>query len=570
MTTLHTAIVLAVLGGTPDGIVLEFSSRNCGPCRAMAPIVHKLQQQGYAIRTVDIDRERELARRFRIDRVPTTVLLVGGQERQRYIGRLDEAQLRRMARSIPTRSEPVKPKVQPVKHTVPSNPPARQPGSFTPSGPKVPSVIRANIGDRSQPVISTDPMAVCARIRVRDARGLDIGSGTIIDSQPGRTVILTCGHVFRHFDDNGRIEVDVFHSGRPQSFEGNLIDHDLKADVGLISISTVQPLPVARICTVPARPGQHVFSVGCGGGDPPTRLQHLVTTTTRYQAGFVECTGTPNQGRSGGGLFTSEGEVLGVCVLADPKARRGLYAGLPAVQSMLARASLSSLYSDRESIAQAEPPEPATTSPASPASLDEPIFASVPAPAAPSDAPLFEMPQNLPLPRFQSQTGPLPLAGRGRPTDVDPETSATSDSTRRLRDGEPPNTAALTSLTPLNLQTVLPPTASRDTGRHVIPGVPAAALRDTLAATHGAEVVCIIRDRNNPSAGSRVIIVHEASDRFIADLTGELNNQVQPTSLFLPLPGPRSEPAIETVRRVPLGSVDAGVTLAVQRYRRRR
>jgi len=544
MTTLQTAIVLAVLGGTPDGIVLEFSSQNCGPCRAMAPIVHRLQQQGYAIRTVDINRERELARRFRIDRVPTTVLLVGGRERQRYIGRLDEAQLRRMARSIPTRAEPLKPKVQLATHTQSSNPQPsphpRQPRSFTPSGPTVPSVIRANIGDRSKPVISKDPLAVCARIRVRDSRGLDSGSGTIIDSQPGRTVILTCGHVFRHFDDKGRIEVDVFHRGQPQTFDGHLIDHDLKADVGLISISTLHPLPVARICTQPARRGQHVFSVGCGGGDPPTRLQHLVTTTTRYQAGFVECTGTPEQGRSGGGLFTSDGEVIGVCVLADPKARRGLYAGLPAVHALLDRSGLSSLHSGREGIARAEPRGPATSN--SRTNPEEPGFASTATLAVSGDAPLFETPPEL----------PSPLTGR------QPDAIETSNAT------------VATSREPLNLQPVLPQLAPGNTGRELFPGVPAAALRDTLAATRGAEVVCIIRDRNNPSAGSRVIIVHEASDRFIADLTGELNNQIQPTSLFLPLPEPQSAPAIETVRRVPPASADAGVTLAVQRYRRRR
>ncbi len=548
MTTLHTAIVLAVLG-TPDGIVLEFSSQNCGPCRAMAPIVHQLQQQGYAIRTVDIDRERELARRFRVERVPTTVLLIGGKERQRYIGRLDEAQLRRMARSIPTRSEPVKPKVQQVKHTQPSNPPtlaqpSRPPGSFTPSGPTVPSVIRANIGDRSHPIVSNDPLAVCARIRVRDSRGLDSGSGTIINSQPGRTVILTCGHVFRHFDDKGRIEVDIFHTGQPQSFDGHLIDHDLKADVGLISISTRHPLPVARICAQPARPGQHVFSVGCGGGDPPTRLQHLVTTTTRYQAGFVECTGTPEQGRSGGGLFTSNGEVIGVCVLADPKARRGLYAGLPAVRKLLSRSGLSNLYSGRESIARTEPRRPATSN--SQMHPEEPRFASAATQSASGDAPLFETPPELPSPLSRQRHG------------AESPQVTTSD------------TVLASALAPLNLQPIPPQPAPGNTGRELFPGVPTGALRNTLAASRGAEVVCIIRDCNNPAAGSRVIIVHEASDRFIADLTGELNNQVQPTSLFLPLPEPKLVPVIETVRRVPPASVDAGAAPAVQRYRRSR
>lgn len=547
MTALHTAVVLAMLGGTPDGTVLVFSSKSCGPCQAMAPGVQRLQQQGYAIRKVDIYSEGSLASRFRIERVPTTVLVVGGQERQRYIGYLGEDQLRRLARSIPPRQEPAETSsTATISQSADSSPaaPTTQPSRFNPSGAVVPSVIRANLGGPTRPASQGrhKPLAVCARIRVHDSKGLDIGSGTVIESRPGRTIILTCGHIFRHYDSKGRIEVDLFADEQPRTIDGKLIDFDLKSDVGLISISTLHAVPVANLSAAPAAAGQHVFSIGCGGGDPPTRLQHLVTSTTRYKAGFIECTGTPNQGRSGGGLFSTDGKVLGVCVLADPKARRGLYAGLPAVHSLLNRAGYSHLSQKADHVALAS---------------DEPPFEKKP------DEPVFE------------STGPAETVRQPSA----PARTELAQSTSSPR-------------TPLKLSTISNDVANNQEEPHVpasrsaLPNL--TELQKKLSALRGAEVICIVRDPDNPDAESRVIVIHEASDRFIADLTGELHSRparpaattvptrvstsevippVHPVSLPLSLPLP--EPPVssnQTVRRVPESAT--GRT-GIQRYHRR-
>src|SRR5690606_26213662 len=51
-------------------------------------------------------------------------------------------------------------------------------------------------------------------------------------------------------------------------------------------------------------------------------------------------------GRSGGGLFNSEGKVVGVCVAADPRDKRGLYAGLEVIHNLLTGHDLSELIPD--------------------------------------------------------------------------------------------------------------------------------------------------------------------------------------------------------------------------------
>ncbi|MDA0285461.1 MAG: hypothetical protein O3B86_19105, partial [Planctomycetota bacterium] len=83
----------------------------------------------------------------------------------------------------------------------------------------------------------------------------------------------------------------------------------------------------------------------------------------------------------------------------------------------------------------------------------------------------------------------------------------------------------------------------------------ASSLSKTLESTRGAEVVCIIRDRNQPDGPSRIVIIHEATDRFVSDLTSEVENQVQQTSL--------------TVRKT-VAPRTAAASAAFSRYRRRR
>ncbi|MCA9113132.1 MAG: thioredoxin family protein, partial [Planctomycetaceae bacterium] len=93
---------MAAITGQPRGEVLDFSATWCGPCQQMAPIVSKLERQGYPIRKVDVDTNRALAQKYGISSIPAFVLVVDGKEVTRIVGAVSEQQLVGMLSQIPS------------------------------------------------------------------------------------------------------------------------------------------------------------------------------------------------------------------------------------------------------------------------------------------------------------------------------------------------------------------------------------------------------------------------------------------------------------------------------------
>ncbi len=328
-------------------------------------------------------------------------------------------------------------------------------------------IIRAQLDESSnvtKPTPHIDSSAANVRIRIKDENGINYGSGTIIHSTPGISYILTCGHIFRHLTDSSKVDVDIFTGDRFESYLGKVEKYDLDADVGLISIPTDGVLPVARLATSGSQlpKGEAVISVGCSGGQPPTTQNLSVTALNRYTGpDNVECTGVPVQGRSGGGLFNLENEVVGVCIAADPKEKRGLYAGLKPILDLVASCGLENII---------RKPEP----------ISQPVESVIAANSAIStnsdngfDVPMQEPPAAVPAgspARFNTNNN-APFSSNANPVSQEPQITQVDNS---------------------------------------------------LQFANGAKLTIVIESPDAPGQ-TRVVIIPFATARLIADLTGELN-----------------------------------------------
>jgi S1-C subfamily serine protease len=189
-------------------------------------------------------------------------------------------------------------------------------------------------------------MAASVRLKVEDAKGHSLGSGTIIDTHGSEAMIITCGHIFRDSQGQGRISVDLFHP-QPRTVEGKLLEYDLKRDIALITISAGPGLTTAAVAPegLQLQKGDAAFSIGCDRGQDPSLRPTQISGLNRYQGPpNVEAKGQPVDGRSGGGLFSRDGHLIGVCNAADPADDEGIYAAMGTIHWQLAKVGLEQLY----------------------------------------------------------------------------------------------------------------------------------------------------------------------------------------------------------------------------------
>ena len=90
--------------------------------------------------------------------------------------------------------------------------------------------------------------------------------------------------------------------------------------------------------------GDPVLSIGCDNGrEPSVRNSHVKSTDKFLPPPNIQVAGQPVEGRSGGGLFTAAGLLIGVCNAADPTDNEGLYAGLGSIHGEIARKGLTQM-----------------------------------------------------------------------------------------------------------------------------------------------------------------------------------------------------------------------------------
>jgi hypothetical protein len=93
-----------------------------------------------------------------------------------------------------------------------------------------------------------------------------------------------------------------------------------------------------------------MVTAGCDRGEAPTLwatsivgINEAAPPESRLALGpRIECLRAPEQGRSGGGLFTADGQLAGICDYAFPTTDTGLYVMPDAIYAILERNNLIS------------------------------------------------------------------------------------------------------------------------------------------------------------------------------------------------------------------------------------
>lgn len=522
----YFAAVLACLACThaaADTLLVEFTTAGCAPCRAMRPVISRLAAEGLRVREVDASREPHLAAQYKVDVFPTFLVLVDGHERARCTGVMSREQIVEMiskAKEI-SASGPVGPASTaptPDVTPIPSGAPlasvdlvgarravAQGPMTFIDgSGPARiveiqdptsarPATARGNQASVSgPPAASSNPglappavtpgagdvrtlIAATVRLTIEDPDGRSTGTGTIVDARGGEALVLTCGHLFRSSAGKGKIQLELFSAG-PNGAElrttlpGVLVDYDLDRDLALVRLATKESLSVAPIAPMGTRlePGAAVTSVGCDNGADPTPWSTEITAINRYQGHpNIEAGRAPVEGRSGGGLFNAQGQLIGVCNAADPQGNEGLYASLTSIQQKLDSLQLAKVYQAPSGVGM--------------------MLASASAPAAGSGIEVRGQNPTSPPPSFPGSLASAQVATN--PPDDSPLPA------ERQAAGE----AAL---------------SASAAAPQVLSGEERAALEEIKRRSVGAEVICIIRPKS-PDGRSDVIKLSNVSPGFV-------------------------------------------------------
>jgi thioredoxin 1 len=79
-----------------DKVVVDFSAEWCGPCKIMAPIFEESSDElkdKAKFGKVDVDGNSELAQRFQVMSVPTTIFFRDGHQVDRVSGVIDKNEI---------------------------------------------------------------------------------------------------------------------------------------------------------------------------------------------------------------------------------------------------------------------------------------------------------------------------------------------------------------------------------------------------------------------------------------------------------------------------------------------
>ena len=378
MGSVSLVALMVAISTLADVQLLFFSSQACMPCQQVKPVVAQLANEGYPVVSVDIHQRADLANQYQVQQIPCFVLTVRGQEVSRLVGLQSASALKTwMQASLSLNvAGGTQPNIQQPNIQVPTavNPGVLQDAAsqmlaagqaaMTSSDRQLPIAGRSSLPQNrgvsessetrgSMTMVSTqsasqvqqNALSATVRIHVDEPQAFAVGSGTVIHQDGEFILILTCGHLFREAGAQAKIKVDA---GFPQQVVAGLdarvryYDSE-QHDIALVVAHTQQRFAVAKIAPQQLRlnPGDQVFGVGCSAGDAPTILTTRVKALTNYSGVTkVDTFVRPDQGRSGGGLFTAGGQLIGVCNAAAVNVDEGIYAGAQSIYAALDAANL--------------------------------------------------------------------------------------------------------------------------------------------------------------------------------------------------------------------------------------
>ncbi|SIO55491.1 RNA polymerase sigma factor, sigma-70 family [Singulisphaera sp. GP187] len=244
---------------------------------------------------------------------------------------------------------------------------------------------------KDEPVLIVEsppkPWETCVRINFPNNGGT--GSGTVIQSTSNESLIITSARFFNSENKNPytpekfphTVKVDIFDGKfhKPNddivwsTFTAKLVDYDLDRDICLLRIHPNRILavsPIVRPWWGPQK-GMKMMTAGFSNGGPATFwTTQVIDPKVRFFANSpydgIQCEFAPKPGRSGGGLFTLDGFLAGVCNYAEPQGNRGYYATPESIYQLLNRNGLAALYGEKEPLNSEDATKNPTTSRPSP------------------------------------------------------------------------------------------------------------------------------------------------------------------------------------------------------------
>lgn len=375
MFSLPAWLLLSTLVAAPADVdLVVFMAQGCPHCQQLRPELQELREAGFRVQEVDALAHRTTAAEWKVESVPTLVILRNQKEVDRVVGRLSKADLLKRlptetapavnpfgspspTRSIgsisdaPSSTEDVLRNLNRESQVVPASvniPPAQYNPSRAGNMPNSAAIAAAGFERMNTPrdfpslnqpmnAIPVDPvvakqkaMDATVRLRIESETMQSNGSGTVIWSQNGEALIITCGHIFRDMKPTDQLFVDFYRNGNWVNVPGQVLQYFAdKHDIGMVKCALpFEVEPVGINYSEPLAVGSAAYSIGCDRGTPPAIRDTQITCLNRYLGEpNIEVAGAPVDGRSGGGLFDANGNLVGVCNAADHQDNEGIYAG---------------------------------------------------------------------------------------------------------------------------------------------------------------------------------------------------------------------------------------------------